>query len=272
MKHSQHSGYRSDAPEISERALLTIWPSLADLHDELVLVGGLVPRYICTPGDAVLPAVTMDVDLGIALGASTGQYEPLSARLRDIGFNQNRQTGRFEKTTANEIKVWLDFLTEARAGRTGSFMVDDVVVSGFAGIDRALKVNRTCVIKGLDFFNAPVECRVRVAEVGPYLVLKLIAFDARATPKDAFDVYQVAITYDRGPRAAIAGFGAEKGENPGYERACASLRKHFSTAESLAAYRCAAFCFGEQQRGDVAAKAATVRQDLATFAQFLLGA
>lgn len=73
-------------------------------------------------------------------------------------------------------------------------------------------------------------------------------------------------------QAAITAFGAEKGENAGHEQACASLRTHFSTADSPAAHRCAAFCFGEQQRGEIAGKAATMRQDLATFAQFRLDA
>ena len=33
--------------DLAESALLTIWGCLGDLHEHLVLVGGLVPKYLC---------------------------------------------------------------------------------------------------------------------------------------------------------------------------------------------------------------------------------
>src|ERR1700722_18238879 len=53
MKPSIYSQYESPHASLAERALLTVWPSLDEWFDDLVLVGGLVPQYIC--GDVNSP-------------------------------------------------------------------------------------------------------------------------------------------------------------------------------------------------------------------------
>ena len=73
MKLGAYADYDSRKVALAESALFTIWPNLEPWHDDLVLVGGLVPRYIC--GDTSTPRplprpVTLDADIGIALGAS----------------------------------------------------------------------------------------------------------------------------------------------------------------------------------------------------------
>ena len=75
MKLGAYADYDSRQVALAESALFTIWPNLEPWHDDLVLVGGLVPRYIC--GDTSTPRplprpVTLDADIGIALGASAG--------------------------------------------------------------------------------------------------------------------------------------------------------------------------------------------------------
>ena len=140
----------------------------------------------------------MDVDLGIALGATAGQYGSLSSHLTGLGFRCREQ--RFVKAV-NGVDVYLDFLTEVPGSGAGTAMVDDVSTAVFRGIDRALAVTRDRLIGGEDLYGARQQCRVRVCEVGPYLALKLIAFAARQQPKDAFDIYQVGLHYDGGPPA-----------------------------------------------------------------------
>jgi hypothetical protein len=80
MKHEHHDDYSRADTLRSEASLLTVWAILREFRGDLVLVGGLVPRYLCqTPGDDI-PPVTLDVDLGIALGLSSGQYETTRTR------------------------------------------------------------------------------------------------------------------------------------------------------------------------------------------------
>jgi hypothetical protein len=69
MKFSKASDYRSEITRLSESALLSLWAKLGDLQEDIVLVGGLVPRYICRPSADGLEPNTLDVDFGIALAA-----------------------------------------------------------------------------------------------------------------------------------------------------------------------------------------------------------
>ncbi len=67
VKHEHHNQYAPEDTTRAESALLTVWAVLEDFRDEIVLVGGLVPRYICRPAPADLQPVTMDVDIAVAL-------------------------------------------------------------------------------------------------------------------------------------------------------------------------------------------------------------
>ncbi len=271
MKHPRHDDYAPGLTALSEQVLVTVWPALADYHDDLVLVGGLVPRYLCRPPPPLLPAVTMDVDLGISLGASVGQYGSLASHLSGLGFKKINE--RFVKRVNDRVDIHLDFLTEVPGQTSGTVMVDDVPTSVFRGIDRALAVNRLCEISATDVYGAPLRCRVRVCEAGPFLVLKLIAFAQRRQPKDAFDLHQFALHYDRGPSAAIAAFAAESEANSGFALARATLAEHFTADTASGPLRGAAFVFGENSNThSTADEHLRFRQELVNFGQALLEA
>ena len=270
MKHPRYQDYPGDITALSERVLLTAWPALAEYHSELVLLGGLVPRYLCRPQPLVLPAVTMDVDLGIALGASAGQYGSLSSHLQGLGFK--RVDERFVKRVNDRTDINLDFLTEVAGKAKGTVMVDDVPTSVFRGIDRALAVNRECEIAGTDLYGAQQRCRARVCEVGPFLVLKLIAFGIRMQPKDAFDLHQMALHYDGGPPAAIAALAAEHDVNSGFGAARVVLVEHFTAVDKSGPLRGAAFVFGDNPAAAAADDSLRFRHELVNFGQALLEA
>ena len=83
-----------------------------------MLVGGLVPRYIC--GDVSSPRllprpVTLDADMGIALGASAGGMSSMQFALLEKGFHKTTSPEgliRYEKKLAI-IPFPIDFLTDA---------------------------------------------------------------------------------------------------------------------------------------------------------------
>ena len=139
MKLARYDQYRPEDTALAESALLTVWAALGDLTHDLVLVGGLVPRYICTPQPGDVTAVTMDVDLGVSLELSAGQYESTSRRLGDHGFEWKDK--RFVKTIKN-VDLYLDFLTDKPAEEAAdSADVDDVAgISAVFGVSRALAV------------------------------------------------------------------------------------------------------------------------------------
>ncbi|EIP98917.1 hypothetical protein OpiT1DRAFT_03399 [Opitutaceae bacterium TAV1] len=240
-KHPYHHAYPEGSTDLAVSALLTVWSSLADYHDDIVLVGGLVPKFLCVHRPEALPAVTMDVDLGIALGATGGQYGTISSHLKALGFKaENRRFRRDLKGLA----LFVDFLTEAEKPGQASAMVDDIPVSSFPGINRALAIHRIVKVNGTDVFGGQQSCAIKVCEAGPFLVLKLNAFAYRQQPKDAFDIYQTVLHYDDGADATAKGFRAEAECNSGFKVAVDTLAAHFTTANGAGPARCAEFMIG----------------------------
>jgi hypothetical protein len=135
-KFGTFSSYPRESLPSAEAALLTAWRSLERYHNDLVLVGGLAVHYLTRRNVPGLPgAVTMDVDFGITLGASGGQYGTIKSDLGGLGFvsEGNRLVRKF-----GNLGLYLDFLTEDPPATQGTRIVDDVVASVFSGLNRAL--------------------------------------------------------------------------------------------------------------------------------------
>lgn len=261
----------ADYPKASlpaaEAALLTVWPSLERYHSELVLVGGLAVHLLTKRNVTDLPgAVTMDVDFGIALAASGGQYGTIRSDMAGLGF---KAEGNRLVRELGELKLYLDFLTEDPPSTTGIRMVDDVLASVIPGINRALACRRVIIVEGRDLYGGKQKCKVAVADIGPLLVLKLNAFGGptgRRLPKDAYDVLLAVTGFVDGPQAAIAGFRAEaQAANSGYGYALETLRRDFFAYDRDGPIRAAEF------RAGSAEDRARVRQNVVTVGQFLLG-
>ena len=47
MKYETYSEYDSRHTTLAESAFLTLWATLGEWHGDLVLVGGLVPKFLC---------------------------------------------------------------------------------------------------------------------------------------------------------------------------------------------------------------------------------
>ena len=189
-KFGTHADYPRESLGLAEAGLLTAWRSLERYHQELVLVGGLAVHYLTRPQfPGSLPgAVTMDVDFGVSLVASGGQYGTIKSDLAGLGFKSegNRLVRRF-----GNLNLYLDFLTEDPPALTGARMVDDVIASVIPGLNRALACRRMVRVQGRDLYGTLQECEIAAADIGPLLVLKINAFGGptgRRLPKDAYDI------------------------------------------------------------------------------------
>ena len=254
MKFASYAEYDPKGIALSIPALLTVWAGIQRFSDELVVVGGLVPHFICRdPGSGTrLPRpATLDVDIGIALGASSGQYGSLSADLQAQGFRPSKDfESRFERVVG-PFTLYLDFLVERPPGTKGVVVVDDVPANILPGIDRALATARSQVVNGKDLFGADQSLPIRICEVGPFLVMKLRAFASRQAPKDAFDLLYTLLHYDGGTEAAIAAFHAEGAAgNLAFPEASACLRQHFGNEDAAAPVRAAHFVHGLVTSGE----------------------
>jgi hypothetical protein len=254
MKFASYAEYDPKGIALSIPALLTVWAGIQRFHEELVLVGGIVPHFICQHPESStgLPRpATLDVDIGIALGASSGQYGSLCADLQAQGFRLSKTfASRFERVVG-PYTIYLDFLVERPPGTKGTAVVDDVPANILPGIDRALATARTQVVSGIDLFGAEQSLPIRICEVGPFLVMKLRAFASRQAPKDAFDLLYTILHYDCGTDAAVAGFHAEGvAGNPAFKDASACLRQHFGNEAAAAPGRAAHFVYGPVTAGE----------------------
>lgn len=281
MKFESYREYDAEGVALAQRAFLTVWAGLGAWHDDLVLVGGLVPLYIC--GDVSLPRslprpVTLDADLGIALGASRGQYGNLNHDLQAQGFllTRDKDSGpRFEKTIGR-FTIPVDFLVEYPPNTRGAAMVDDIPANILPGINRALETARVSTVEGIDLQGAHQKLAVRVCEAGPFLVMKLRAFGSRQQPKDAFDILYTLKHYDRGTGAAVDAFAEEcRVGNPACPEAVVSLARHFESETSPAAVRAAHFVFGHVTTGepdDVRFQRLQIQQDMVDAGRMLRAA
>jgi hypothetical protein len=266
-KHETFDEYPPGSMKSAEVALLTAWRSLERYHDDLALVGGLAVHYLTRTGAARLPgAVTMDVDFGISLAASGGQYGTIQTDLGGLGF---KSSGSRLVRTIDNMNMYIDFLTEAPPATVGSRVVDDIVANIVPGVNRALACRRIVNVKGCDIYGTEQNCAVAVAGIGPLLVLKLNAFGGptgRYLPKDAYDVLLAATGYIDGVEAAVAAFKAEANAgNTGYATAVAALRKDFYDVDKDGPVRAAAFYTRDRDAS------LRIRQDVVTVARMLLG-
>lgn len=279
MKYETYSEYDPRHTGLAESAFLTVWSALGPWREDLVLVGGLVPKYLC--GDLTIqrelprPA-TLDVDLGIALAADGGQYGNLFWDLAAQGFKPNEKTpSRYEKVI-NDFTLPLDFLVEKAPVTTGTAQVADIIAGIIPGVDRALRTARTMTISGVDLHGAEQKLSARICEVGPFISLKLRAFYSRQQPKDAFDILYTLRHYDGGTAAAIAAFAEEvRVGNPACPDALRTLREHFTNETSPGPVKASHFVLGQAAPGESAdARFArtTLRQDMVDAAAQLLKA
>jgi hypothetical protein len=271
MKYETYSQYNPLGVAGAESAFLSVWAGLGSWHSDLVLVGGLVPKYLC--GDLSSPRtlprpVTLDADLGIALGASLGQYGSLKMDLQAQGFRFSKDEfggPRFVKMVG-DLTIPVDFLTEAPPATKGTALVDDVPANILPGINRALATARNVVVNGVDLQGARQELSVRICDAGPFLAMKLRAFAWRQAPKDAFDILYTLLHYDRGTNAAVTAFGEEvRAGNPACPDATACLKQHFRDEQSSAPIRAANFVLGPmvaRESEDIRIQRLQIQQDM----------
>lgn len=115
------------------------------------------------------------------------------------------------------------------------------------GINRALACNRRIRLSGVNLHLKEVAYDIPVCEIGPFIMLKLRAFERRKEPKDAFDILYTLRHYDGGTLAAVAAFAAEvRADNTACADALLCLERHFADAASPAPAKAAYFVYGER--------------------------
>ncbi len=194
----QASDYTREATERCER-VLTVLGNIGPWSGRIYLVGGLAPRYLIgeLPEGERAHVGTTDIDLVVSLSVSEEDveaYKALDKNLRDGGFEQDEPSFRWKRevdgaTVLVEFLCETDQVPEGRIFKPKQGLGSTLSAFNVAGAQLAAR----------DYIEVDVEAerlggggrsdvRLRVANLLPYVVLKINAFQDRHENKDAYDL------------------------------------------------------------------------------------
>lgn len=231
-RRARYTDYDEETTARCERALVTLLGDVGPWKERIYLAGGLAPRYIVgrLPEAARAHVGTTDVDLiiGLAVGDESQEtYRTLQNNLGKSGFVQGEPSFRWTRDVEG-VSVVIEFLCETDLVEPGRvFRPKQFTGSQFGAFNvRGAHLARE------DFIEYEIEGErldgggrskviVRVANVLPYVALKIFAFQDRHANKDAYDLGFTLLNYEGGPSAA------------GRAAAASPVKKHPHVAEAL---------------------------------------
>lgn len=233
------TGYTSGTTRLAEQGLLEVWRHLGPFHNHLVLVGGLVPRYLVgTPAHTRQKphCGSMDVDLGVSLAvANVKTYATIRERLiGSMGFVPGANTaGRqqrhsFVKTIApGELIV--DFLTVNYGGPKAKIRAVEKNLSAIQteGLGLALANPLTVEVSGTLLSGGQTIESVRICRAVPFVILKALVLDDRGERKDAYDLVYTLTYYKNGPASVAAEITGTERKSDSFAHALRILKKRF---------------------------------------------
>ena len=209
--------YSHTITQMVEKGLLDIWGQLGEYRDFLVVIGGLVPRYITahegsSDYDATTHCGTMDIDFGISLAVSDDEkYKDICEILLENGYrNRTNDRGRVQRHSfvkgEGADALIIDFLTPKYAGPKDSLMhkmSDELSAIQTKGLGLALKDPRKVRLTGITPNGDKVEEIINVCRPAAFIPLKALAFDGRRKDKDIYDLVFVLMHYRQGVQSVV---------------------------------------------------------------------
>lgn len=280
---AHRTDYEEETTARCERVLVSLLGDLGPWRERIYLAGGLAPRYLVgqLPEGTRAHVGTTDIDLviGIALGDETPEtYRTLPNNLQNAGFEQREPSFRWARDVEG-ITVVVEFLCETDQVPPGSIFKPTREGESTGSRLGAFNVRGAHLVRD-DFVERDIEAErldggglsrvvVRVANVLPYTVLKIVAFQDRHQNKDAYDLVFTLFNSDGGPRAVGGRSTASPVANhPQVGEAMGLLEERFSDAGQDGPSAYALFLAEPDDEDD----RARLRQEaVATVREFLAG-
>lgn len=213
MSRQHHSAYDEQTTARCERALLTLLGDVGPWRERIYLAGGLAPKYLVgqLPEGTQAHVGTADVDLiiGLALAGETSEtYRTLQNNLEKAHFEQREPSFRWARDV-DGVTVMIEFLCET--GEVGAGRIFRPK-GEYTGSKLGAFNVRGAQLARHDFIECPIEgerldgggwsrVTLRVANILPYMVLKVFAFQDRHENKDAYDLVFTLLNGEGGPRS-----------------------------------------------------------------------
>jgi len=213
-KREHYTDYDEETTARCERVLVTLLGDLGPWRERIYLVGGLTPRYLVgqVPLGSRAHVGTTDVDLvvGLAMDDDAPEtYRTLRNNLEKSGFQQQQPSFRWSRDV-DGVTILVEFLCETNEVEPGSIFQPrgESTGSGFT----AFNVRGAHLVRD-DFVELAIEgdrldnggrsrITMRMANLMPYVVLKILAFQDRHENKDAYDLVFTLLNHPGGPRVA----------------------------------------------------------------------
>jgi hypothetical protein len=202
---------RSDYQEANVQAcfsvLLEIMTALGELRENIVIVGGNVPALLIPSSQEKHPG-TLDIDLALDFQhIKNDTYKTIIEVLASRSYYQKEGGQPFifyrdiEDELGDKVTVEVDLLA-GEYGGTGKGRrhqrVQDAQARKTRGCDLVFDGAVRVPLAGRLPDGAKNRVDVKVAAVGPFLVMKGMALWARMNEKDAYDIYYCCKNYPGG--------------------------------------------------------------------------
>jgi hypothetical protein len=230
--------YNETAVNAAHSVLLEILHVLGEYRDEIVLVGGWVPLFLCTsPKKPHIGSIDIDLALDHRKITQAG-YRSILQLLLERGCKQGSQPFIFhrEVPVADRcIRVEVDLLAGVYSGTGESHRIQsiqDIQVRKARGADLAFDSPVEIVVEGMLPGGVRDSITLRVASIVPFIVMKSIALDSRLKEKDSWDIYYCICNYPGGVDAVVKAF-APYNRHKLVKDSLHRLEKHFSSVDSI---------------------------------------
>ena len=281
MSREHRTAYDELTTARCERALLTLLGDVGPWGERIYLAGGLAPKYLVghLPEGAQAHVGTADVDLiiGLALAGETSEtYRTLQNNLEKAHFEQREPSFRWARDV-DSVTILVEFLcetNEVEAGRIfrpkgeftgsklGAFNVRGAQLARYDFVERQIEGER---LDGGGWSRVTL----RVANILPYTVLKIFAFQDRHENKDAYDLVFTLLNAEGGPRSV--GSTAATSAVSGYRQVTQALQLLEERFRDVAQDGAAAYASFLAHPDNAEENARLRREAVATAGAFLLG-
>jgi hypothetical protein len=252
MKPPTAAGYGAAQLEQVRSVCLYVATKLADLRDEWVIIGGLVPSLLIDQQrlNAIDRHVgTLDVDLGLQLGILAQEgYREISARLREAGFGPDsneagklvRQRWKHSSAALATVEFLIPPAAPGQHGGTLQNLERDFAAVVAPGVDLAFRDRRLVTLSGTTVLGEAASRDVFVCGPGAYVILKALAFAGRGANKDAYDLFYVLQHYEGGLTEIAESIRRLRGE-PSVTEALGVLDREFRRVDATGPTRTGVF-------------------------------
>lgn len=232
-----------DYPELAVRAaesvLLELVRILGEYLDHIVVIGGMVPKYLVTSAhEKHIGSIDVDLALDHRSFDEPG-YRTLHKLLDKHDYNKDANHPyiyrRIVIVDGNEIIVQVDLLS-GEYGGTGrsrrTQKIQDIRPRKARGADMAFDDPVNVKIVGELPGGAKDTATIRVASIAPFIVMKAMAMQERLKQKDPYDIYY-CLKYFPGGVAEIAGLFSVLRKNKLVGETLGILAEKFASPEHV---------------------------------------